>query len=352
MTAINFTNRKFGVEIECVGKTIEEIKKLFRDNEIPVTESLENYTKWSVKGDGSIKGIYVNESTPCVNCSGRGNIPSRNYGGCTCSSCMTEQARRQMNTSGTMRCSYCNGTGARTRKICKGAEVVSPILSGPEGLKHLYNVVTLMKNNGISANKSCGLHVHVFAKDHKKSRVLNVFHRYSKFEKTIDKWISFDRRDNKNRYCHSTKNNDVLDNISVDDILDEMGGRLSFEQQITALYNAIVNKKTSTPSEKKVTEKITDNYFDSERYCKVNLSAYQDLGTVEFRHHHGIVDPDRIKNWAMFCVQFFEQSIKEDQPDRDSLFIGVNRSVREYFNDEAFEEPKKKKKKPTKKRAA
>ena len=41
------------------------------------------------------------------------------------------------------------------------------------------------------------------------------------------------------------------------------------------------------------------------KYQGLNLSRISDLGTVEFRHHEGTMDPTRIKNWInlLFCLK-------------------------------------------------
>ena len=84
MTAANFSDRKFGVEIECVGMTIEEVKTLFKNNNVPLTDNINNYSKWSVKDDGSIRGEYVDTQVNCYWCNGTGRARRGSYGGCDC----------------------------------------------------------------------------------------------------------------------------------------------------------------------------------------------------------------------------------------------------------------------------
>lgn len=304
-----FSNRKFGVEIECIGMTEQQIIKLFKENNIPVTGYSDKYSKWSVKDDGSIEtNDFVVKITKCFFCKNSYNL----------------------------NCFMCNGTKKRIRRIPKSAEVVSPILSGIRGLKQLEKVVNLMKENGITVNKTCGLHVHVYAKDYKKIELLNVFHRYSNFEKTIDKWIKNDRRKNNNNFCCSTNSESVSRQISLNNIFDELSEKniKSIKEKINILYNVVIKNKINNNEEKRIANIVTDTYFSIDRQCKLNLSSYFELGTVEFRHHHGSVDPTEIKNWVMFCVQFFEQSVKKEQPkeDLDSIYLGISPDVKRYFS--------------------
>jgi hypothetical protein len=181
-----FSNRKFGVEIECVGKTIKEAWQLLKDNGIKMSSKTapddyyyekSNYTSgWSVKHDGSIEAPYNEKIIDCIYCKGTGMAP------CACWDCHSSIYHNHPPKE----CYHCYGIGKIKRKELKGCEIVSPILSGLVGLTEVEKVCQILKKAGVKANTSCGLHVHVSAEGYKKSEIPKVMKRYNKFEKELD----------------------------------------------------------------------------------------------------------------------------------------------------------------------
>jgi hypothetical protein len=91
--------------------------------------------------------------------------------------------------------------------------------------------------------------------------------------------------------------------------------------------------KTIAKKEKEIIKAMSERFFNMDRHCKLNLISFDQHGTVEFRHHHGTVDPTAIKNWVMFCIQFFEYTMKKTKKpvQKDLLYAGVSASVKKYF---------------------
>ena len=154
-----------------------------------------------------------------------------------------------------------------------GFEIVSPILSGVEGLEAVKAVAAALVAAGATVDRSCGLHVHVNARDLSSKSFANVARRYARFESEIDALHPRSRRNNS--YCQSV--NDIVDDITR---LEANG------------YS---------------TRELSQNI--GSRYYKVNLVSFLRHGTVEFRQHAGTVDGTKMVNWIMFCVMFVEDSI-------------------------------------------
>jgi len=153
-------------------------------------------------------------------------------------------------------------------------ELVSPVLNGQDGLDQIDKVCEVLDSLDAKVNRSCGLHVHHDVETYKfkadnLSRVLDV---YRKMEKTVDSFLAPSRRGNNNSYCKS------LINYSNDSI--ERRGC---------------------------------------RYYKVNLQAFQRHGTVEFRHHQGTVNADKIKNWVLFTALIMNRSRKACKVSSDHM---------------------------------
>tara|TARA_R100001443_G_scaffold56141_2_gene67201 strand:- start:43 stop:984 length:942 start_codon:yes stop_codon:yes gene_type:complete len=168
-----------------------------------------------------------------------------------------------------------------------GLELVTPVLHGEADYERLKLAIeaintSLYENvNGLdrwtSANRSCGLHVHVGIENWKIGNFKNLFKRYAKFQKTIDSLLPHSRRENKGNYCKS--------NWDLDGQLSEI-----FSQ---------INKVRTTSKLKS----LHNNYT---RYVKLNLQSFWKHGTIEFRQHSGTVDMEKIINWLKVCMAMVE----------------------------------------------
>lgn len=159
--------------------------------------------------------------------------------------------------------------------VSLGWELVSPILSGIEGVNEVKTVVAALVEAGATVDKSCGLHVHVDANDLTAHSIVNVVKRYSAHETMIDKVVPSHRRNN--TYAGTTT-------------------------QVARTVETYLNQyPRSTPAA--VCERVNGRYY------KLNLAAYLQHGTVEFRQHSGSIDGTKIANWIQFCVVFVQDSI-------------------------------------------
>jgi biotin operon repressor len=157
-----------------------------------------------------------------------------------------------------------------------GGEVVSPILSGEAGLEQARKVAKALDNAGATANRACGLHVHVDGRDFTAPEVNNLAKRYALFEPEIDQIMPRSRRDNSNRYCQS------------------------FKRWFESVYVSRRFDRATTIAEACGVQ--------DDRFMKLNLCAFGRHGTFEFRQHSGTVNAGKIENWIRFCVNFVETS--------------------------------------------
>lgn len=222
MTLSIASNRKFGVEIEFTGISISQAVEALVQAGIPVNHNLcNNYnhvdssSAWKVVTDATVDGC--------------------------------------------------------------GGEVVSPILSGIEGLEQVRKAADAINAAGATANKSCGLHVHVDARDLNGRDVASAVARYGKFESQIDACMPASRRSTTNRWCRTVV---------------QMNGRMQ----------RLADNSTAIPVSRAVSA------FGDDRFRKVNLVAFNTHGTIEIRHHSGTVQSSKIVPWIQFCVNFVEKS--------------------------------------------
>jgi hypothetical protein len=229
------SNRNFGIEIECKGLTMEAA--LAAIQVVGVCCNIENYnhqvsSAWKIVTDASVSG---------------------------------------------------------------GFEVVSPILSGNEGLAEVQKVSDALMNSGATVEKDCGFHVHVDARDLNGLTIANILTRYAKYETAIDAVMPKSRRENNNRFCAS----------------------------VVGLANRFQNLSMDVSS-RSVAGMV------SNRYYKLNLCSFVRHGTVEFRQHSGTVKARKMIPWIIFCVNFVETSkvaVVEEEVGGTDATVGLRKNA-------------------------
>ena len=146
----------------------------------------------------------------------------------------------------------------RGRRIASGAELVSPVLNGADGLAQIETVCRVLEAHGAKVRMSCGLHVHHEAVGFDSAALKKVVKVYRRVEKHVDAFMPKSRRDSRCFYAKSI--------INVDEELLIPGGS------------------------------------SARRYYKVNLQSFLRHGTIEFRHHSGTVEAQKIINWVLFTA--------------------------------------------------
>lgn len=159
--------------------------------------------------------------------------------------------------------------------ISQGFELVSPPLSGGEGLAEVILAARVLVQIGCYVDTSCGLHVHVNANDLSGASVVNAVRRMVRYESEIDTMVPAHRRSN--------------------------SFALSNRQQLGVMEQHLSSDPDASAR--------TICGVVSGRYRKLNTAAYIRHGTLEFRQHSGSIDGTKIANWIMFCVQFVQDSI-------------------------------------------
>lgn len=153
-------------------------------------------------------------------------------------------------------------------------ELVSPPLMGEEGFQEVLKVAKVLSEIGATVNQSCGLHVHVDCDGLTSADLKNLLLRYLDNETAIDNLMPRARRGSSNTYCRP------MSQIGRDRIRNAEG----------------------------TTVREFVSHLVSDRFFKLNVLAYLRHGTVEFRHHSGSTNGEKIVNWIKFCLNFVEKS--------------------------------------------
>ncbi len=164
-----------------------------------------------------------------------------------------------------------------------GCEVVSPVLSGEEGIAELRRVMNALEGAGCKVRVDCGFHLHVGASDYKLRELRNIAKCFVKFENFFDHIMPASRRADANRYVLSNRSRyggytDLAANAAMD--------AFARARSIPALISANQNS----------------------RYFKLNLVPLTKYGTIEFRQHSGTVNADKAENWVRLILSFVEQA--------------------------------------------
>lgn len=155
-------------------------------------------------------------------------------------------------------------------------ELVSPILEGDQALEQVRTVCHVLTSLNAQVNSSCGLHVHHDARDMDLFSWKKLLGLYVNYESALDALMPESRRGNQNYYCRSTRLwGDI--NASTDAIMAcETPG------QLINLYAC--------------------------RYYKLNFYAFHAHGSIEFRHHSGTVNADKIINWIQLTGMMIDKA--------------------------------------------
>lgn len=154
-----------------------------------------------------------------------------------------------------------------------GAEVVSPVMPATDaGFAEVARVARTVEAAGATANKTCGMHVHVDVRDLSVDQIKNVLRAYGHFQEQINQVLPPSRR--QSRWAAPVWNNYNR---------ETMLRRIEAANTVMELAYAI-----------------------GTRYTVCNLQKYTRTGTLEFRQHSGTADAQKAENWARWCVAFVE----------------------------------------------
>ena len=183
-----------------------------------------------------------------------------------------------------------------------GAELVSPILSGVEGLVQVHNAFKFLNAvEGLDIDASCGMHVHHGvdpAAYHCKElqQLVNIVHHY---EDLFYLLIPGDRK--KAETCRPME-------IDVKAFLEVCEGHDDSRScQIKDLWYSLENRYDEKCG--------VNSRYDRTRYHGLNLHSYWYRSTIEFRYHSALLEKaDEAIQWIIF-TQFLIELSQNHVPD-------------------------------------
>ena len=173
-----------------------------------------------------------------------------------------------------------------------GGELVSPILSGVQGLIRIYQVISLLQEfPEILVNETCGFHVHhgVDPDTFGNQELFELMRIVAIFENYIYHLLPEDRR-------HA----DTCRPLEID--LYEWFRRNGGEREMPLVKNLWYSPENRDDAKTPQTRKMHPT-----RYHGLNLHSYWYRGTVEFRYYPSVLaQPEELMQWIIFTQFLME----------------------------------------------
>lgn len=203
-------------------------------------------------------------------------------------------------------------------------EVTSPgpphVLSGHRGYRSSLLLLSSLKDMGIQAGPSQGMHVHINAMSDKApgaqltpTQVAYIWAAYAKYQLVIDEFLSPSRPGNgyANRLflanCTAPVGQQKCSSNPCACIKSFFTNMHMLVTRLALQHPRISGREfcnyvlqlpgDETPCEKR---------YPHQRYFQLNLVPLNKFGTIEFRAHSATYDPERILRYAQFLVGFVE----------------------------------------------
>lgn len=210
------------------------------------------------------------------------------------------------------------------------AELIIPPTSGDQFIKEIMALAKALDTSDCQVNETCGLHVHVNARDFSPYDLRRFLQVYSIVEKEIFIYLLSPERSH-NRFCAlmTRRYEDKLLRQELPGIVegfllpqDHQGGRIDsvWLHQLMSLQDKreiqsmilhwLYFADTTAPWEDlkgSIPERRAHKY-ESKRYAAVNLHSWQERGTIEWRQCEGTLDPMKLIMWPLFCGWVVEMS--------------------------------------------
>ena len=176
-----------------------------------------------------------------------------------------------------------------------GVEIkTSPYITGEEAEAEIERLGAFLKSAGAKVNKSCGVHVHVGARQMTAKEIAKVVAGYAKWQGQIMQVLSPSRHSN--HFCKPLGQAQRVYNYSTNQY-EARGG-------LPELLEKLAKANTVEEVAKAANGGVGSGRYPTERYYSVNLQAYWRLGTIEFRQHQGTVEAAKLWGWVRFLGEF------------------------------------------------
>lgn len=194
-----------------------------------------------------------------------------------------------------------------------GFEINTAPAGGDLFVRQIDEICSALKKSSAKVDDSCGLHIHINAKDFNYYDVRRLMKVYAKIEDALFGMLPYRRK--KSHYCRPCGKNYIRNLIN---------GRVPYKKVKSSVIKTIYKDET-TQNHKNVKH-------DSSRYVALNLHSWFYRGTVECRMFSGTTQSSKIVPWGIIWAKILDytiantdESIEElsDKTPFDALMIVV-----------------------------
>ena len=194
-----------------------------------------------------------------------------------------------------------------------GFEINTTPACGDVLLTQLADICEGLKQAKAEVGDTCGLHVHVDARDFGYQDIQKLVRVYKEIEPIL--FLAIHRSRMKNTFCHkcgTTFFNKFIKGIKPK--TKELKQALMSAVYPDAVFQNVAKDGNFTENTAKAVRRDSQNHYGggdyqtrrTPRYYAMNLHSYFLRGTIEFRMHHGTTAYWEIAGWAKMLVSLFD----------------------------------------------
>lgn len=180
-----------------------------------------------------------------------------------------------------------------------GFELVSAPASGDLFLEQIEELCGALNDDGASVDASCGLHVHVDARDFRYWDIRRLIRLYAKVEDALFRLVPPSRR--RSGFCVPCAADYLRAVVST-------APKAAKDGLLCELYGS-AERTRYTKADK----------YQQCRYRALNLHSWLYRGTVEFRLGAGSTDARKITHWALVCCAVVDYAAQHSDREVDAL---------------------------------
>ena len=173
-----------------------------------------------------------------------------------------------------------------------GCEIVFRPTSGDVLLDDCESLGRALSNGKAKIDNSCGLHVHVDARDYTQADLRRLIILYASVEQVLFELVSRSRFDN--HYCGPCGNKYLS-------WLAASNQWKNSSKDFSKAWRHNLNSSLYDSQNGRHTKSLKREKYHAARYSALNLHTYFYRKTVEFRLHEAHLSSDVIANWTLVC---------------------------------------------------
>jgi hypothetical protein len=197
-----------------------------------------------------------------------------------------------------------------------GFEINTAPASGDMYIKQLDDICDSLKKAGGFVNNSCGLHVHVDARDYNYEKMLRYIKLWNLIENGMFSLVPASRANS--GYCAKIGDHWV-DNIAYNN--RNRTNRRKFAHTVDDVLTSVYDDSAATAAKYKTSRR------PGQRYKAINIHSWVYRGTIENRMHSGTVDAWKIAHWSILNATIIECAAQISDENLNALSTSLKKDV-------------------------